>query len=72
MDKPTPEQIKQARKQAKLSQDNAAALVHATRKAWLRWEKKAEENEAREMPLASWELFLLKTGQHPALALMTD
>lgn len=57
-----PDQIKQARKAAGLTQAQAAALVHAgSYRTWQDWE--AGRNP---MPLMAWELFTLKTqrGQY--------
>jgi DNA-binding transcriptional regulator YiaG len=57
MNNPTPEQIKQARKDAGLTQTKAAALLYSTPRAWQKW----EYGEAR-MQLAMFELFKIKTG----------
>lgn len=58
---PTPEAILAARKDAGLSQAQAAAVVHRpSYRTWQDWER----GRAR-MPTDAWELFLLKTGQHP-------
>lgn len=59
MEHPTPEQVKQARENAGLSQSEAAAMVHrANYQRWHEWEA-----GIRNMPLDTWELFLIKTGQ---------
>lgn len=55
---PAAEQVRAARGRAGLTQAQAAAIVHATLNAWQRWEQ-----GERRMGMASWELFLLKTGQ---------
>lgn len=56
---PTPEQIKQARKQAGFTQKQAAELVHASSyRTWQDWER-----GERNMGGAEWELFLIKTDQ---------
>lgn len=57
---PAPAEIKAARVAAGLTQTQAAALVHAGLKTWQNWE--SETGEARRIPLASWELFLIKTA----------
>jgi len=60
MKQPTPEEIKAARTKARLLQADAAALVHASApQRWQEW-----ETGKYKMSLATWELFLLKTGQH--------
>lgn len=58
---PAPADILAARTRAGLSQAEAAALVHRTeRKRWSEWER-----GERSMQEAVWELFLMKTNQHP-------
>jgi DNA-binding transcriptional regulator YiaG len=55
---PTPEQVKAARTEAGHTQAQAAALVHAgSYRSWQDWER-----GQRPMPLAAWELYLIKTG----------
>lgn len=60
IEQPSPEQIRQARQQAGLTQDQAAQLVHLGSKT--RWAE--YEGGARNMDQARWELFLIKSGQH--------
>lgn len=52
---PTPEQIREIRTAASLTQTEAAALVYASLRAWQNW-----EGDERIMPAAAWELFLIK------------
>lgn len=56
MTNPTPEQIKQARKDAGLTQTQAADLIYKSCRAWQQYEK-----GDREMDKAFFELFTLKT-----------
>jgi putative transcriptional regulator len=58
---PTPADIRAARKAAGLSQTAAGALCHRSLRAW-----QAVEAGDRTLDLAAWELFLLRTGQHPS------
>lgn len=58
---PTHAQVRAAREAAGLTQGEAAALVHGSSRTWQNWE--SEGPEGRKIPLASWELFLIKTGQ---------
>jgi len=58
MSNPTPEEIKQARKDAGLTQTQAAALIDKTLSAWQRW-----EYGQRRMDTALFELFNIKTGK---------
>lgn len=55
---PTAANIKQARKNARLSQQDAADLVHLSRSSWL-----AYERGVSTIKIGIWELFLFKTGQ---------
>lgn len=56
---PTPADIKHARETVGDTQAEAAARVHSpSYRAWQDWEA-----GRRAMPLAAWELFLIKTGQ---------
>ena len=58
---PSPAEIRAAREAAGMTQEQAASVVWVSRRAWLCWENTARN--AREMPLAAFELFCLKTGQ---------
>ena len=58
MNNQTPEQIKQSRLNAGLTQAQAAAVIYKKLLAWQRY-----ESGDRAMDAASWELFLIKTGQ---------
>lgn len=58
---PSPQQLLAARHAAGLTQEQAAQLVHrAGRNRWNEWEA-----GSRHMKADTWELFLLKSGQHP-------
>lgn len=57
---PTPTQVLAARLAAQMTQVDAAATIHAGRRTWQNW-----ESGIRHMQPSDWELFLLKTGQHP-------
>lgn len=61
---PTADLVQMARATAGLSQEDAAAMVHKTPRAWRYW-----ENGDRQMDLTTWELFLIKTDQHPKMGL---
>lgn len=67
MKQPRPGQVKQIRELAGLSREQAAELVHATYRTWQNWEL-VDSAEAREIPLASWELFLRKLEERPGAA----
>lgn len=58
MNQPTPQQIKQARNDAGLTQTQAAALIYSELRTWQHWEK-----GDRAMHAGLFELFKLKTKQ---------
>lgn len=63
MDTPKPEQVKAAREAAGHTQAQAAALVHTDGRTWRRWELGAGFESGRAMPIAHWELYIIKTGR---------
>lgn len=70
---PSPELVRHARKRAHLTQAQAAALISGAKtaayKTWGAYELPPENRNHRSIPLATWELFLLLTNQHPTLRL---
>jgi putative transcriptional regulator len=60
---PTPQEIRDARATAGLSQSNAAAKIHATLRAWQGWEADEGTPDHRRMHAGLFELFMVKTGQ---------
>ena len=66
MTPPTATQVSAARERAGLSQQQAAELVHVDIRSWRRWEL-AE----RGVNMAAWEIFLLRSHQHPSDVLKT-
>ncbi len=61
MDKPTPKTIKLARHKANLTKADAAKLLGVkTALQWQLW-----EDGKVTMSMSEWEMFLLKTKQHP-------
>jgi len=64
MNIPTPAKVREARLAAGLNQSEAAALVHFCHLT--RWSE--IERGVKPMSLPRWELFLIKTGQHPSIA----
>jgi Helix-turn-helix domain len=60
---PTPEELRALRQAAGISHSKAAALVHLGHgKRWHEY-----ENGTRNIDKARFELFLIKTRQHPAI-----
>lgn len=56
---PTAAEVRRAREKAGMTQAQAAELVHLRNSR--RWGE--YERDINGMPLATWELFLIKTGQ---------
>ncbi len=54
---PTPEQVRDLRTDAGLTQTEAAELVHVGHRTWQSWEAATGEPSSRTMPAAAWELF---------------
>jgi hypothetical protein len=73
---PSPEQVRCARKAAGLSQTAASQLVSDAGakgyRTWQRYEASTDSPDRRAIPIGIWELFLLKTGQHPTHALHSE
>jgi hypothetical protein len=68
---PSPDQIREARERAKLTQTQAAGLVSSAAgyKTWSGYEQPVGTRNHRAISLATWELFLLLTNQHPTMRL---
>ena len=70
---PSPKDVRVARKRAGLTQTEAAMLVSVAQnqpyRTWQNYEVETGKPGHREIPLATWELFLLMTGQHETLKL---
>jgi hypothetical protein len=72
--RPTPKEIRAARKAAGLTQAEATALVSEAQgtsayRVWQSWETPANKGNHRPIPLLVWEMFLLLTKQHPTMKL---
>ena len=70
---PTPDEIRRARVRAGLTQTQAALMISsASARPWRTWqnyESPVGQASARPIPLATWELFLVLTNQHPHFSL---
>jgi hypothetical protein len=62
--KPTPQDVLKARTTVGLTQELAGQVLGRHNREWRRW-----ESGTIGMPESMFELFLLKTGQHPTLQL---
>jgi hypothetical protein len=71
---PTPEEVRQARERAGLTQTEAALLVSSAtakpHRTWQNYEAPQSSRDHRPIRLATWELFLLLTHQHPSQVLV--
>lgn len=54
---PTPAEIREARKRAKLNQTQAAALIYRTMRCWQEWERGRSD-----MDPALWEYWQIRAG----------
>jgi hypothetical protein len=63
---PTPEEIRQAREAAGLTQTEAGKLVYTQCRVWQQWEAIPGTQGYRRMHPAFWELFNIKTNSTPA------
>lgn len=68
---PSSEEVREARLRAGLTQAQALGLVSydpsTSYRTWQSYEVPEGRKEHRAIPSATWELFLLLTGQHPFL-----
>ena len=62
---PSPQEIQDTRLRLGLTPDEAGRLITHRPKPGQIWRRYEPSRRPRTMPLASWELFLLVTGQHP-------
>ena len=73
-DAPTPTQIKEARATAGHTQQQAAETIGVTGPnawgTWKRWEAGPDAQSGRAMQPGLFELYVLKTGQHPDFELV--
>jgi len=65
IEQPTPEQIRELIKSHGLTRRKAAELIYVSTSTWHKWSAPEGGSDYREMPLAAWELMLLKLGEHP-------
>lgn len=69
LQQPSPAEVRQTREKAKLTQTEAAKLVSPSKtkpyRTWQNYEIEVGQKGHRAISLATWELFLLLTDQHP-------
>jgi DNA-binding transcriptional regulator YiaG len=63
VNQPTPSEISTARNAEKLTQAEFGALLHSSARAVRAWESETDSAAHRDMPLATWELWLIKSDR---------
>lgn len=58
----TPEKLKQLRNRLNITQEEAAKIVHVSKRTWVSWEIKQGLENNRKMPEGLIELFCLKNN----------
>lgn len=58
--KVTPEQINKLRMKTNLTQEEAGAVVHVSRRTWQSWETPSGQANHRKIPIGLLELFCIK------------
>ncbi|WP_423370156.1 helix-turn-helix domain-containing protein [Burkholderia sp. LMG 32019] len=67
---PTPADVRQLLDESGLSREQFAELAHVSKLTIHKWVLPAENQNHRGIPLAAWELLLLKLGKHPTKKLI--
>jgi DNA-binding transcriptional regulator YiaG len=66
---PTPDDIKSLLKVTRTSRADFASMLHVSKPTVDKWMAPELTLNSRQMPLASWELALIKLNRHPTLQL---
>jgi DNA-binding transcriptional regulator YiaG len=67
---PTPAEVRQLLEDSDLSREQFAELVHVSKLTIHKWVLPEENQNHRGIPLAAWELLLLKLNKHPTKKLI--
>lgn len=67
---PTPGDVRSLLDESGLSREQFAELVHVSKLTIHKWVLPVENQNHRGIPLAAWELLLLKLGKHPTKKLI--
>ena len=62
---PTPEELRELFNEVGLKRADIAEILHVSRKGLEKWTAPAGSASHRDIPLAAYELLLLKTERHP-------
>lgn len=67
---PTALELRELLKRHSLARHEAAKLLEVSTSAWHKWTATEEKPEHRDIPIAIYELLLLKLGEHPTKKLI--
>lgn len=67
---PTPADVRKLLDESGLSREQFAELAHVSKLTIHKWVLPTENPNHRGIPLAAWELLLLKLGKHPTKKLI--
>lgn len=62
---PTSSQLRKLLKRHSLTRQEAATLIDVSTSAWYKWTTAEDKVEHRKIPLAIYEMLLLKLDEHP-------
>ncbi len=63
IEQPTPDQIRAVLKKHSITREQAAGLLHVSLRAMHNWLAPKDTANHRAMPVAAWELLLIKLGE---------
>ncbi|MFM0347672.1 helix-turn-helix domain-containing protein [Paraburkholderia sp. RL17-347-BIC-D] len=67
---PSPAEVRQLLEDSGMSREQFAELVHVSKLTIHKWVLPEGNQNHRGIPLAAWELLLLKLGKHPSKKLV--
>lgn len=71
IEQPTALELRELLRKHSLARHEAAALIYVSTSAWHKWTTVEDKEEHRKIPIAIYELLLLKLGEHPTQKLVT-
>jgi DNA-binding transcriptional regulator YiaG len=69
---PTPEELRDLMKESGVPRGEIADMLHVGRKTVEKWTASLGTTSHRAIPLAAYELLLLKLGKHPSSRLLKN
>lgn len=70
IEQPSAIELRELLKRHSLARHQAAQLLRVSTSAWNKWTATEEKSEHRKIPIAIYELLLLKLGEHPGKKLV--